>query len=81
MLEHDELRRLCGDVADWKLAAIEAIGASREEVEEALAWVAGESDVMGEERRPAAGKVAQVYDILSAEEESWQGDRETGPAA
>ena len=78
MITHDELRRLCGDVPEWKLAALAASGATAEEIEEALAWIAGESDVMGEERRPAAGPVARVYDILRADEESWEGDRETG---
>jgi hypothetical protein len=40
-----------------------------EELEVALAWAAGESDVMGKERHPLSGKTAELYDILMADEE------------
>ena len=70
-LTHDEVRRLCGDIVDWKLGAIIATGASLAEVEEAVAFAAGADDVMGEERKPLAGKVAEVYDILVADDE-WE---------
>jgi hypothetical protein len=66
---HDDLRRLCGDVVDWKLIAIVETGASLEEVEEAAAWVAGADDVMGDARKRLSGKVAEVFDILVADEE------------
>lgn len=70
-LTHDEVRRLCGDIVDWKLGAIIATGASLAEVEEAVAFAAGADDVMGEERKPLAGKVAEVYDILVADD-AWE---------
>jgi hypothetical protein len=68
---HDEVRRLCGDIVDWKLNAIVATGATVAEIEEAVAWVSGADDVMGEERKPLSGKVAEVYDILTADDE-WE---------
>jgi hypothetical protein len=68
-LGHDELRRLCGDIVDWKIAAIEQLHATPEEVEEAVAWAAGEDDVMAAERKPLSGRVAAVYDILTADDE------------
>ncbi len=74
-LTHDDLRRLCGDIIDWKLSAIIETGASIEEVEEAVAWASGENDVMGEARKPLSGTVAAVYDILTADDELAAEDR------
>jgi hypothetical protein len=59
-----DIRRLCGDLLDWKVAAILATDASQVDIEAAMAWLEGESDVMGEERRPLAGRSAAVYDLL-----------------
>jgi hypothetical protein len=70
-LTHDDVTRLCGDIEERKVAAILATGASLAELEEALAWVAGESDVMGEARLPVAGTVAELYDILVEGEDLW----------
>lgn len=58
-----------GRISDAKVAAIIATGASLEELEEAIAWVAGESDVMSEQRLRASAAVGEIYDILIAEEE------------
>lgn len=72
---HEDVRRVCGDVADWKVAAILATGANLDEIETAVAWDAGEDDVMGEERRPLIGAAAAVYDILIADEDYGDEDR------
>lgn len=74
-LAASEVRRLCGDVADWKIAAIVATGAGVDDIEVAIAWAAGEDDVMGEERRPLVGAAAAVYDILTADDEYGDEDR------
>jgi hypothetical protein len=63
------VRQRCGDIVDWKLSAIIATGASLEEIEECVAWLSGQDDVMGEERRPLTGKVAEVSDILISDDE------------
>jgi hypothetical protein len=63
-----EIRQMVGDVEAAKLEAILATGATPGEIEEAMAWAAGESDVMGGElERPLAGPVAAVYEILASE--------------
>ena len=63
-----EIRQMVGDVEAAKLEAILATGATPPQIEEAMAWVAGESDVMGGElQRPLSGPVAAVYEILSSE--------------
>jgi len=73
-LSHEEIRRLCGDVPDEKMVRILASGASVEDLEIALAWAAGESDVMGKERHALSGVAAELYDILAGDEE-WQDER------
>jgi len=66
---HDMVVGLVGEIGNAKIAAILAAGPTLEDLEEAVAWAAGESDVMGEERLPLSGVAAQVYDILKAEED------------
>ena len=58
-----------GPLADARITAIVATGATIVQLEEAAAWAAGESDAMGELERPVSGPVAAIYDILTAEEE------------
>ena len=67
-LSHAEITRICGDLLDGQVQAILATGASLEELEEAVAYASGEDDIMGEERKPLAGRVAQIYDILTRDE-------------
>jgi hypothetical protein len=63
-----EIQRMVGDIEAVKLEAILATGATPGQIEEAMAWASGESDVMGGElERPLSGPVAAVYDILSSE--------------
>ena len=63
-----EIRELVGDLEAAKLEAILATGATAGQIEEAMAWAAGESDVMGGElERLLAGPVAVVYEILASE--------------
>jgi hypothetical protein len=64
-----DVREIVGDLDDAKIAAILATGANAEQLEEAMAWASGESDVMGDLERPLSGLVAQLYDILMTGEE------------
>jgi hypothetical protein len=68
-LTPQDVREIVGDLDDAKIAAILATGANAEQLEEAMAWASGESDVMGELERPLEGVVATVYDILMTGEE------------
>lgn len=67
-LSREDVRRICGDILDWKANAIEATGADVTELETAVAWVSGQSDVMGELRRPLAGVAAEIAEILTADD-------------
>lgn len=60
---------IVGPLTDARIMAIVATGATVEQLEEATAWAAGESDAMGALERPVAGPVAEIYDILTADEE------------
>jgi hypothetical protein len=62
-----EIRALVGDIEAAKLEAILDTGATPAEIEQALAWAADATDVMGDLQRPLGGPVAAVYDILSSE--------------
>ena len=70
----DAIVRMCGELPDWKIAAIERSGASLRDLEVALAWASDESDVMGEARLPLTGKALAVYEILMADEDEEEFD-------
>ncbi len=53
---------------DSMTAAIIATGATLQDLEEAAAWAFGEDDTMGPTHHRLSGVVAQVYDILTANE-------------
>jgi hypothetical protein len=64
-----QITELLGDLEAAKAEAILGTGATVPEIEQAQAWAAGESDVMGGElARPLSGAVATVYEILSTEQ-------------
>ena len=66
---------LFGEVNDHRVVEILKTGANLEELEETAAWLAGESDVMGEARLPLTGRAGQVYEILARDKE-WARQRE-----
>lgn len=68
-LSREELVKLCGDVPDWMITALLETGATAREVEIALLWAQGESDIAGEARVPLTGAAAAVYDILTADQD------------
>jgi hypothetical protein len=62
-----EVRRICGDVSDWKLGAILDLQPTLGDIVAAVAWANGE-DEFGEQPRPLEGLAAQVYDLLTSDE-------------
>jgi len=69
LLSSDEIRRICGDLPDWKVAAIQATGIQSGALEEAVAWSTGDDETTPRRHLPAASPAARVYDILVADEE------------
>ncbi|MGH6952878.1 MAG: hypothetical protein ACREGL_01750 [Alphaproteobacteria bacterium] len=68
-LTREDVIHVAGELDDLKLGRILATGATMAELEQALAWSQGESDVMGDARQRLTGRVAELYEILAAEEE------------
>jgi hypothetical protein len=63
-----EIRDIVGDIDAAKLEAILDTGATAAEVEQAVVWAAGATDVMGGDlERPLSGRIGAVYGILMTE--------------
>lgn len=67
-LTADEVRELCGDVLDWKVSGILALQPSAADLAVAFGW-ANQQDELGQEGRPLEGLPAQLYEILTADED------------
>lgn len=65
---HDDLIRLLGPMDDHKAVEIMALGPTWEELEVVAAYLAGESDVMGEERLPLSGNAGRIHEIVTRDE-------------
>lgn len=78
-LSHDIVAEVVGNIDDVKVAEIIATGANIEEIEEAVTWASGINRVGEDLERPLAGVVAEVYRILTFDEEyASEREREDG---
>lgn len=66
---HEDLLRIAGEIDEEERAEILALRPTVAELEAAVMWVRGEGDIVDRAGRPAAGKIAQIADILSVHEE------------
>lgn len=64
-----EIRSVIGDIDDAMAAAIEATGASVAELREAYLYAQGYGDVVDRSGHPLTGRVAEIYEILTADED------------
>jgi hypothetical protein len=71
MLTHEDIMHLCGELPEWKIAKILASEATYEDLMTAITWAQGEDAVMGPTHHPLAGRVAYLYEIITAEEDIW----------
>lgn len=60
---HKDIIALFGEMTDHSVVEILETGANLEQLEEAAAWLAGETDVMEGAQLPLQGPAARVYDI------------------
>lgn len=65
----EELRHILGDIDDIKAAEILALQPTPEELEIAVLWAEGKEDIVATRGGSLSGKTAQIYDILTADEE------------
>jgi len=63
-----EVAELVGGTNNRRHMAILETGATFDEIEQALAWLAGADDVLGESGRQLSGRVASVYEIIKSDE-------------
>ena len=68
-IDRDYIVHLFGDIEDHKIVEILATQADSEELEEVAMWLAKQSAVMGELRKPLSGVAAKVYEILTGDNE------------
>jgi len=73
-LSADEVRHVCGDLADATVEAIIATGATAADLEAAVLWESRSFEVR-EEAHGLAGAAAEVRDIL-AEDADWNDEAE-----
>ncbi|MDX1779878.1 MAG: hypothetical protein R3256_01035 [Thalassovita sp.] len=74
-ITHDEVKRLFGDINDHMIVEIMNSGATASELNEVVAHLAQETDVMGELERPLTGRALQIYNLLRRADEAWEEDR------
>ncbi len=67
-LTRDAVIKAAGALDDVSIAEIIATGATIEELEEAVTWANGVTRLGRELGRPLTGVVAQLYEILTADE-------------
>jgi hypothetical protein len=64
-----DVHQILGDMDDNTIVAIMALHPSIAQLEEARLWLNGAGDVLGKERHPLDGVVAQIFDMLAVQEE------------
>lgn len=70
-----DIRRVCGDISDLKVAELLASGASISELEKASAWVANQENLGGDRIIPE-GQIGDLCEVLIADDEGLLEDRE-----
>jgi hypothetical protein len=64
-----DLNRILGDVDAGTILAILALHPTVAQLEEARIWLNGGDDTLGKGHHPLRGVVAQIFDVLKADEE------------
>lgn len=68
---YDDIKRLFGNLDDHTIAEIEGSGATMNELEEVVAYLAQETDVMGDLRRGLSGRALTIYNLLRSQDAQW----------
>jgi hypothetical protein len=65
----DDVKRILGDIEASKVIEVLSLKPTVAELEEAAVWASGNGDVLAKGGHPQTGMVAQIVDILTADEE------------
>ena len=68
-LTAEDIRRLCGDIPDWKIAEILGSGGDLAALELAKAWSMGDDETTPARHIPPESPAALILDVLTADEE------------
>lgn len=74
-VSHADVERLLGEIGDHKVAEIVAIGATIAELERAAAYLAQQTQVMGELEMPLTGRAGIIYEMIRRDEEQLEEER------
>ncbi len=74
-LTPEDIRRVCGNIAAWKVSQIIATGGDMRALEEAAAWASGDDETTPRRHLPPHGAAAAIAEILMAGEEPDEGTR------
>ena len=72
---YEKIVHLFGPIDSHRILEILELEPSPAELEIAASYVAGMTDVMGEERQPLAGNSASIYEIISRDEPALEEDQ------
>ncbi len=67
-LTREQVVKIVGRIDEGRVAAIIATGATPAELMEAFTWLSSDEYLGGELEHSLRGRVAQLYDILTAEQ-------------
>ena len=68
-ITESDLKSVLGDLDDAKVLQILALNPTVAELQEAAVWATGDGDVLAKGGRPLTGTVAEILEILTADEE------------
>ncbi|MBI2719723.1 MAG: hypothetical protein HYX36_13340 [Rhizobiales bacterium] len=69
---HDDLLRILGDIEESKILDILALRPSVADLESVALWAVGEGESIARAGHPLTGVIAEIYEILTADEEDPQ---------
>lgn len=74
-----DLTRILGDLDDAQISEILALHPTLSEVEQAALWAEGEGEVLSGSGHTLSGVVAEIVDIVTADEEDEEPPRVSNP--
>jgi hypothetical protein len=69
VISKDELRAIAGNLDDEKVIDILHLQPTSSELEQALVWARGDGDLLAKSGHPITAKVAEIVEILTADED------------
>lgn len=75
----EDLTRILGDLDDAEIVEILTLHPTVSEVEQAALWAAGEGEILAPQGHTLSGVVAEIVDIVTADDEDEEASRPLNP--